>query len=58
MRLNKRNTSNVATLIDILISSGLDITDKTARRDLLELVELNLLTKQGERKASKYYFNS
>jgi ATP-dependent DNA helicase RecG len=32
------------------------ITDRTARYDLSELVERNLLVKQGERKTSKYVF--
>jgi len=33
-----------------------NITDRTARYDLSELVEMNLLIKKGERKTSKYVF--
>jgi ATP-dependent DNA helicase RecG len=32
------------------------ITDRTARRDLLELVEKKLLSKEGDKKAAKYVF--
>ena len=32
------------------------ITDRTARYDLSELVEKNLLLKQGNRKSSKYIY--
>lgn len=33
-----------------------DITDRTARRDLIELVEKNILTREGEKKSSKYLY--
>jgi len=33
-----------------------DVTDRTARTDLIELVEKKLLTKQGDKKNTKYYF--
>ena len=33
-----------------------DVTDRTARTDLIELVEKELLTKQGDKKNTKYYF--
>jgi len=32
------------------------ITDRTARRDLIELVEKNILTREGEKKSSKYLY--
>lgn len=34
-----------------------DIAERTARYDLVELVEKNLLVKTGEKKSSKYVFN-
>lgn len=33
-----------------------DITDRTARRDLIELVEKNILTREGEKKSSRYLY--
>jgi ATP-dependent DNA helicase RecG len=33
-----------------------DVTDRTARRDLTELVEKKILLKQGKKKSSKYIF--
>ncbi len=34
----------------------LNISDRTARRDLLELVEKNVLVSQGDRKLTKYHY--
>lgn len=62
LELNKRQLDAILffkTKKEIVTSEYMkrfDITDRTARRDLIELVEKNILTREGEKKSSRYLY--
>ena len=47
---------NQKSILTSEYSKKYNIVDRTARRDLLELVEKGLLIREGEKKSSKYNY--
>ena len=43
-------------IVTSLYKNRYNITDRTARRDLIELAEKNILSRQGENKSSRYVY--